>query len=653
MPPKTEGNGQGETALSSFFGDLPPTPWQWQATGVPYHLGYGDIYFQAEDPLGEATHVYAQGVGLGEGDNNFDYSQSPFCLAELGFGAGVNFVASLAAWFTNHKGPKPPPALIYIGIEEAPLPQEAFAQIHQNFLPTLAQARLSATWWHDLPPRMAGWHRLRLCDGLVELILIYAEAGEALQGLGDRTIDAWYLDGFAPSRNPLLWRKQVIDAIARCSKPGARLASFSVAGIVRESLQKAGFTVWKREGFGRKRQALSARFPQLSDHISHLGLDKTAGTQKVKPWFAPSLSTKSYVSTHLKPASDLAIIGGGIAGRLLADEWQRLYQDSSLVLIYAKDQPCASRLPAGVMYALPPRGDDFYSHWLRFIATEGGRFWQNWADAKSLPQILDLLPMRVGDAMICVPHFSGTKIIDNLALTTPILTREVVQLLYEEKEGAWQIFDKEGQLITNAKKVVLAAGGGIIKLLESLGFRQHGLVTQTGTIHLVEDQPHWPSHGLIEKSGEGRGYVSARSSHQRLMAFDHLRGFDEYGMDSLPNPSPSTLWQGTRLTSLDHLPVVGPVPCETTWVTDYEEIRFGRPWQKFPAPTNLPHLYVLGALGARGFLQAPLLVSQLIAIIASEEGRPIPTPWPWPYYSQHIAEGFHPARFLIRNLQRS
>lgn len=72
-------------------------------------------------------------------------------------------------------------------------------------------------------------------------------------------MDAWFLDGFSPAKNPEMWAQPVLQQLARLSHPGATLATFTSAGWVRRGLQQAGFAVEKAAGYGRKREMSIAR----------------------------------------------------------------------------------------------------------------------------------------------------------------------------------------------------------------------------------------------------------------------------------------------------------------------------------------------------------------------------------------------------------
>src|SRR5690606_34753650 len=119
-----------------------------------------------------------------------------------------------------------------------------------------AARALLARW----PAPTPGFHRIDLPGWNAVLDLAVGDAAWALAQWSGRA-DAWLLDGFSPALNPDMWSAAVLDGVAGRSAPGARLASFTVAGAVRRGLAERGFTVDKRPGYGRKRERLEAVFP--------------------------------------------------------------------------------------------------------------------------------------------------------------------------------------------------------------------------------------------------------------------------------------------------------------------------------------------------------------------------------------------------------
>ena len=141
-----------------------------------------------------------------------------------------------------------------------------------------------------------------LRQGALILDLWWEDVADALAALaecGQRRVDAWYLDGFAPSRNEDMWADSLYDAMGAASCPGATFATFTAAGDVRRGLQKAGFEVVKVPGFGHKRECLRG---QIGIELPTPRPPDTLGT----PWDIASESRPT-------PTSAL-IVGAGLAG---------------------------------------------------------------------------------------------------------------------------------------------------------------------------------------------------------------------------------------------------------------------------------------------------------------------------------------------------
>lgn len=255
-----------------------PPRLDWSRPGTPAATDFGDIYFSTDGGLDETQTVFLGGCGLPDGWQN----RERFIIGELGFGSGLNF---LAAWQLWEKTKTPKSRLHFISIEKLPFDAGQLQKALTAWpkLKPYADQLISA--W---PGRVKGFHRLHFGD--VTLTLIHDDIAPALDAL-EASVDAWFLDGFSPAKNPDMWSETIMQKLAALSAPGARLATFTVAGTVRTALQKAGFETEKKAGFGRKRHRLEALFP---------------GSRKlVKPTITP------------------AIIGAGISGASLFKAFER------------------------------------------------------------------------------------------------------------------------------------------------------------------------------------------------------------------------------------------------------------------------------------------------------------------------------------------
>jgi tRNA 5-methylaminomethyl-2-thiouridine biosynthesis bifunctional protein len=258
----------------------PPSDVIWTAEGAPRSSRFDDVYF-AEDGLAESRAVFLTGCGLPEAWRG----RRRFTVAELGFGTGLNILALLDLWRQS----RPPGGALHLfSVEAFPLRPEEAARALACF-PQLAD--LAAPLLHRWPTLRRGWLRVDWPDLGAVLDLAVGEAAEGLRGWTG-SADAWFLDGFAPSRNPEMWRPEVLDLVAARSAPGARLATFTVAGEVRRGLEARGFAVSREPGHGRKRQRLEAR----------------------RHGEAPPQA----------PAPSIAIVGAGIAGAGLARAFRAL-----------------------------------------------------------------------------------------------------------------------------------------------------------------------------------------------------------------------------------------------------------------------------------------------------------------------------------------
>jgi tRNA 5-methylaminomethyl-2-thiouridine biosynthesis bifunctional protein len=277
------------------------------AGGVPYSEGYGDVYHSADGGPAQARHVFLAGNGLPA-----RWRERPsFTVVETGFGLGLNFLVTLAAFLADERAPR---RMHYVSVEKHPFPKRdlvtALAR-HPELSPIADE--LLAAWPLPLP----GFHRLHLARGRVTLTLLFGEAQVLLPELEARA-DAFYLDGFAPEKNPEMWSPAIAKELARLAAPGATFATWTVAGSVRTALAQAGFAVEKRTGFGRKREMLAGSFP-------------------------------GRVEDAAAPDRRVAIIGAGIAGTSCAERLAARGWAVTLIDRHAAPAREASGNPAGLL----------------------------------------------------------------------------------------------------------------------------------------------------------------------------------------------------------------------------------------------------------------------------------------------------------------
>lgn len=582
-----------------------PPRLDWRDTG-PVAPDFGDIYFSAQDGLAETRAVFLAGCGLPHAWQGRDR----FTIGELGFGTGLNFLAAWQMW----RDTRPDDAwLHYISIEKYPL-RRADAGRALSAWPELAPLadRLIASW----PQPLKGAHRLRFDDERISLTLFQDDVAAALPQI-EADIDAWFLDGFAPSGNADMWAETVWPQLARLSRPGARAATFTVAGAVRRGLQAAGFEVEKKPGFGRKRERLEAVFAG------------PVSSPDPKPF--PRL-----------PASHGAIVirGGGIAGASLAHALRRRGRDA-VIVDPAGLAAGASGAPSGLLTPRLEKADrphvratlaafeyarQLYDG-LGLLQAEGAlRLFRDDAEARRFGAIADAMGegYEVRDDglwMHRAGRFSPRDIVRALAADCRIVTGT------ESVAGAALIVDCRGPQAAMAD-----------------------LSESAGRVAVFDGTP--PDHPIV-----WGGYVSAMEDGRVLLGATHEKGAD-------PGPAEAAIaalradlaqrcpeiaaglggegssWAGIRATTPDRLPAAGSLPGPEFDATWRAAARGG------PQPVRMtadapPHI-ILSGFGSRGFAHAPLLAEALAADICGE-----PSP-----LERTGREAMHPARFRFRALKR-
>jgi len=280
--------------------------------GQPYSREFGDVYFSADSGLEETRHVFLQGNRLSGRFSALSVGES-FCIGETGFGSGLNF---LCAWQLFEQTAPVGASLDFFSVEKFPLNDDELRDALALWpeLRELAEA-LYLRWQRRVP----GWNRWSFAQGRVRLTLAVEDVAQALPQLPQASVDAWFLDGFAPSRNPEMWAEPVLEGIARASRAGTTLASYTSAGCVRRGLQQAGFEMERTPGYGRKREMMRGKLPG-SRQASHT------------------------------PATAL-VIGGGLAGCAAAHALAQRGVAVTLIDRATQIANAASGNPCGILHA--------------------------------------------------------------------------------------------------------------------------------------------------------------------------------------------------------------------------------------------------------------------------------------------------------------
>jgi tRNA U34 5-methylaminomethyl-2-thiouridine-forming methyltransferase MnmC len=212
---------------------------QWRDGDVPVSTQFDDPYFSLEDGLAETRHVFLAGNRLPE------RFRLGFHIAELGFGSGLNLLATLHLWRSSGQAG----VLHYTSFEAFPMSAEAMIRAQSSFCELDAVVADLSPFWQQ------GAQQIELPDLAFNLI-----PGDVCQTLPAWTgwADAWFLDGFSPEKNPEMWHENLMAAVGSHSADQATVATYTAAGFVRRGLAAAGFTVARAPGFGRKRHMTKA-----------------------------------------------------------------------------------------------------------------------------------------------------------------------------------------------------------------------------------------------------------------------------------------------------------------------------------------------------------------------------------------------------------
>ena len=263
--------------------------------GIPFSPEFDDIYFNADDPIGQSEYVF---------NSVFDKiweKKSEFNVLEAGFGAGLNFLCAFKRFKNSDK------FLNFVSIEKTPIAKDDLAKIYANFSEL---ADVSGELLNAYPPLIRGFHRLNLAPN-VTLTLCFGDVAEVLDELSFNA-DAVFMDGFAPAKNEAMWSELVCGKIANLCALGASVCTYSASGALKRALQNSGFEVNLLKGYGKKREMLRAKF---------------AGERQAEGeiWFS-----RFDPAATVAPKTALAI-GGGVAGCVCAFKLRQRGLDVTIV----------------------------------------------------------------------------------------------------------------------------------------------------------------------------------------------------------------------------------------------------------------------------------------------------------------------------------
>ncbi len=608
-----------------------PEPIDWLPDGTPYSPRFNDRYRSEAGGLSQARAVFLHGCGLPKA-----WADAPqWRILETGFGLGLNFLVTWAAWKAD---PARPRLLHFVSVEVYPASAEDLvhaAKPHAELLPLAEQLQAQ---FHGLTP---GFHRLAFDDGQVLLTLCI---GDARAMLREQLFlaDSVYLDGFSPRRNPDIWDEHTLKAVARCCRRGTRVASWTIARSVRDTLTQCGFDVHKVPGVPPKRGNLQAEY-----------------NPRWEPRRTPAMGA---LPVNVRTGTCL-VIGAGLAGASVASSMARRGWQVQVLDAGRTSAAGASGLPAGVLAPHVSPDDSLLSRLsragVRATLQQAHRLLEagvDWQPGGVLEHRVDgssgVAPHATGDSHCAPPearahaklppdavacwHSEAAWIkpaqLVRALLAQPGISCQLgapVSRLHHAK-GQWQALGADGQVLAQADMVVVAAA-----------FASNALLVDPLPLQAIRGQVSW---GLRDKNGLDAAYfppfpVNGLGSLVPAVPTD-MNGAETAWYTGAtferdcPDPEPDTQtlahnhqanlerlhtllprtaqhlaplfadgrllhrWSQVRCASPDRLPLVGPVHAAAA-----------------------PGLWVSTAMGSRGISFA-VLCGELLA--ARVHGEPLP-----------------------------
>ena len=645
---------------------------------TPVSDKFDDVYFSNQDGLAETHYVFLEGNLLWE--RWIHYQEAHFVIAETGFGTGLNFfaVTTLFREFRQKYPDSPLKRLYFISFEKYPLPLDALQQAHLAY-PQFSHLA-EHLQQHCLNP-IQGCYRFHFDETTLDLW--FGDVAENLPQLGDymnNKIDAWFLDGFAPSKNPDMWNEQLYQQMFRFTKPQGTFATFTAASAVRKGLENAGFSITKRKGFGKKRECLSGQ-------KTHEKL-----TALTAPWFHSQ-------SANLNE-QDIAIIGGGIASLCTAIS---LVKRGAKITIYCEDEQTALNASGNKQGAFYPQLSDDNERNIRFYihAFAYGLQFLQWA----IQQKIEFEHEFCGVALCAYNEKAESKLNKIAALNLPSdLYQSLSQTELSEKvglplpfgggfipQGAWlaprqlvqhafAFLEKQGVQIKTSQKVTALSQteyGWQITTAENEIFNHEVIVLANGhkltEFEQTRKLPLYPVRGQVSQIPTSAnllklktvlcydGYLTpvdqAKASH--CIGASHVRdnATREFSLteqqenqqkiqQNIPedwtkevDTSGNLARIGVRCSVRDLTPMMGAAPHFSAQQTQYQNLfNLRRRKQPIEQTENYPNLYLIGALGSRGLTSAPFLGETLASLIYDE---PLPM-------SEDLIHNLMPNRSWVR-----
>mgnify|MGYP001163416501 CR=1 FL=1 len=651
----------------------------WREDGQPVSREFDDPYFSVDNGLEESRYIYLQNSGLPQRWHNW---HGPFCIVETGFGTGLNFFMT---WQAFEREASTDCWLHFTSIEKYPLSPD---QLRQAMILWPEMANYTRLLLEQYPDVIPGFHHIEWPEHRVRLTLVIGDVSDVMNDLSG-PVHAWFLDGFAPARNPDMWSDSLFRNMRRISlrHPELRgqttVATFTSSGMAKRGLQGAGFRTARLTGYGRKWEMLGGRFEQITG-------PEPDYRSLTKPWL---------LAAPADPRRRIAIIGAGMAGATTA---AALAEQGFDVDVYdAKGIASgASGNPQGGLYIKLAASEnathsEFYLaafqaslRLMRRLAPDCQEpLWSDCgvlqqatteAEAKRQQRFLEVSQYPPGliqslDAE-AASHISGTRqtcgglyfpaagwvspaTLCRQLLSHPRITVRIVgvdQLRWQSDDRQWQLQLSNGETAVYPQVVVATA----VDTPQLLPDSYLPIKSIRGQITLLDAQSVPPINTVLcgeaytAPALDGQVVVGAtyhqNDSSTEVRTTDQQKNIEhllEFGPDFYDGRSDFKVIGGRtsfRCTTPDYLPMVGSVPNRSEFIQKFGILASNA--RKIPATDApvLPGLWLNIGHGSRGLASTPLCAAILAADITGC-ARPI---------SERVIEALWPGRFLLRDIIR-
>ncbi len=643
--------------------------------GVAFSEDFNDYYFSKQSGIEETRYVFLENSQLSKRWHTL--KNHHFSICETGFGTGLNFLCTWDLWLKNSRAHD---QLHFISVEKHPIKKTDLQKIlnHWPEFSTLSEQLLI-----QYPPMVAGWHTLHFQPnpqrGTMTLQLFFGDIESWLPQI-QGPIDAWFLDGFAPAKNPDMWHDTLFLTMAKLTKAQGTVTTFSAASQIKHSLTAAGFSLEKTTGFGKKREMGKAVQTFSNGPPAPFYIDN-------HPWFDTPV-----IDNHELKENTALVIGGGISGCSTA--WA-LAKRGWKVKVLEKQPTLASEASGntqGVLYAklatnLNPHSQFYlagYLYSLNLLNAQLDR--EHWDDCGVLQLALNDKELKrqqsflknndLSDIIIEVNRQQASELA-GVNIEYPglffkkgswvypkhwceaLIKHENIEVLYDthikqltqKSENSWQATNQHGQTFKAKVAVVCSA-------LQSLEFDMLDFLPLQGipgqistveakslTLNTILCGTNYVTPTLNGELNFGASF-RVKSDDTSVLQSDHSKN-----LSNLHKSFPGVAQQlsgkeqlkgrtSVRCTTQDYTPIAGPVCDAVLFNEEFKALKKSKKWRFYNPAPFLTGLYVNLGHGSRGLTSAPICAELVAAQINNE-------PWPMP---KKLAQIVSPNRFLVKGL---